>query len=125
MVTFTESALPSHCCSVPDKKLDVENASAGLVAVVLDRRCTLTVAASLLTSGVVTLRSPMGQMDGIRERERHLAIDAGARVPTRALAPRVDAHGQRVRLAELDVRRCVDAERHVAVVPLAGQLAVT
>ena len=61
---------------------------------------------------------------GPRKFERHLAINAGAGIPARSMLGRVDANGDDVAAAQIDKRRRIDAERAVAVVPLAGELAV-
>src|SRR6185503_12739139 len=63
-------------------------------------------------------------VNGLEHDELDLSIDAGTGVPARLVVVRVDVHGDDVLLAELDELARIDAERHVAIVPTTGLLAV-
>jgi len=64
------------------------------------------------------------QVNGVIDRELHLAINAGAWIPARVVLARVDMHCDDIRAIWLDIVGRVDPERHVAVVPTAGALAI-
>ena len=67
---------------------------------------------------------PLRDMHGLVHDELHLAIDARARIPARVVLARVHVDGHDVGLPGLHEIRRVHAERHVAVIPAAGLLAV-
>ncbi len=92
--------------------------------VVLNRRTHADRGRLLIDTRRRHKRAPVSHVDGLTKGHRHFAVNPRARIPAGAVVACINVYRNDIGAAEFHVGRGIDAKRHVAVVPLAGQLSV-